>query len=130
MNIITLVSNTLTLEQFSTAINIIPNTESYLLNDTSLPHSLIAYVNHSCDPNCIFSTTFIWDPRESIVTELPTVESIRKIQPGEFLNVDYNWFPVEGVSEVKCNCKATNCKFWLRPPFEQERQINNKRKRE
>ncbi len=72
------------------------------------PAEPFRFLNHSCDPNC----ELIWiepdhhdDAPASIV-----VSSIRSVEPGEQLTIDYAW-PASGA--IRCGCGSPKCRGWV-----------------
>ncbi len=77
------------------------------------PAPPLRFVNHSCDPNC---ELFYWvedDPR--IQDERLWLQTIRTIEPGEELLIDYSW-PADAA--IPCRCGAANCRGWIVDPAE------------
>ena len=75
------------------------------------PAPPLRFVNHSCDPNC---ELFYWvedDPR--IQDERLWLQTIRMIEPGEELLIDYSW-PADAA--IPCRCGAANCRGWIVDP--------------
>jgi SET domain-containing protein len=72
--------------------------DKYWCVDGSTGGSGAEYINHSCSPNI-----------RSVVTKGHILYmSLRSIQPGEELTVDYNF--AKNVERVPCACGAKNCR--------------------
>lgn len=80
----------------------------------------IGYINHSCEPNCMFVRERVWDHCHQESFLLPVALSLTTISPGDFLSVDYQWTPFKGCENIKCYCGSKNCTGWLRRPYKSE----------
>ncbi|MEI8228658.1 MAG: SET domain-containing protein-lysine N-methyltransferase [Planctomycetota bacterium] len=77
------------------------------------PAAPLRFVNHSCDPNC---ELFYWfDEDASTQEDRLWLQTIRTIEPGEELSIDYCW-PADAA--IPCRCGATNCRNWIVDPEE------------
>ncbi len=77
------------------------------------PAPPLRFVNHSCDPNC---ELFYWEAEPgSMEEERLWLQTIRPIQPGEELLIDYSW-PADAA--IPCRCGAMNCRKWIVDPAE------------
>ncbi len=68
------------------------------------------YVNHGCDPNC---EIFYWE--ESPDEDRLWMQTIRQIESGEQLLIDYCW-PADAA--IPCCCRALECRGWIVDPAE------------
>lgn len=68
------------------------------------------FVNHGCDPNC---EIFYWE--ESPEEDRLWMQTIRPIEPGEELLIDYSW-PADAA--IPCRCRAPECRGWIVDPAE------------
>ena len=77
------------------------------------PAAPLRFLNHSCDPNC---ELFYWfDENESIQEDRLWLQTIRPIETGEELLIDYSW-PADAA--ISCKCGAANCRGWIVDPAE------------
>jgi hypothetical protein len=77
------------------------------------PAAPLRFVNHSCDPNC---ELFYWFDEDSGTQEDRLwLQTIRPIEPGEELSIDYCW-PADAA--IPCRCGATTCRGWIVDPDE------------
>ena len=77
------------------------------------PAAPLRFVNHSCDPNC---ELFYWfDEDEGPQEDRLWLQTIRSIEPGEELSIDYCW-PADAA--IPCRCGATGCRRWIVDPAE------------
>lgn len=77
------------------------------------PAAPLRFVNHSCDPNC---ELFYWfDEDEGPQEDRLWLQTIRSIEPGEELSIDYCW-PADAA--IPCCCGATGCRRWIVDPAE------------
>ena len=65
-------------------------------------NKVLNWVNHSCNPNSKF-----------ILGKKPCLKSIRKINKGEEINVNYN-LTEKGNKKIKCNCKYKKCRGFFK----------------
>ncbi len=73
------------------------------------PTAPFRYLNHSCDPNC---ELFSWDDREHDGTQGGLwLSTLRRIDAGEELTIDYGWPAVTTAQE--CRCGSPNCRGWI-----------------
>ena len=78
------------------------------------PNGPFRFINHSCTPNCQFA----WYEPLKKTDPLPStvwVETIRIIEPGEELTIDYCW-PAD--SAIRCGCRSPRCRGWIVDPAE------------
>ena len=61
------------------------------------------YINHSCDGNL---------EAHGYGGHI-YLSSLRRIEPGEELNYDYN---IQGDYKIRCRCGTANCRGWLQAP--------------
>ena len=89
------------------------------------PAPPLRFVNHGCDPNC---ELFYWfDDDGSLQEDRLWLQTIRPIEPGEELLIDYSW-PADAA--IPCRCGTLDCRGWivdpaelhLMPPGSQEQQ--------
>lgn len=88
------------------------------------PAAPFRFLNHSCDPNCEFD---FWEPEAESDVEngisvnerwttdshwLPEILlfSLRNIEQGEELTIDYNW---PASFAIRCRCGAPTCRGWV-----------------
>ncbi len=66
-------------------------------------------MNHSCNPNC---ELVVYDEEIDVETGGPlmAVTSIRSIQPGEEITIDYAW---AAEYSIPCRCLSINCRGWI-----------------
>jgi len=77
------------------------------------PAPPLRFVNHSCDPNC---EIFYWfDEDLGTQDDLLWLQTIRCIEPGDELSIDYCW-PADAA--IPCRCGASNCRAWIVDPDE------------
>ena len=77
------------------------------------PAAPLRYVNHCCDPNC---ELFYWfDEDANVQEDRLWVQTIRPIEAGEELSIDYAW-PADAA--IPCQCGAPNCRGWIVDPAE------------
>lgn len=77
------------------------------------PAAPLRFVNHSCDPNC---ELFYWfDEDEGPQEDRLWLQTIRSIEPGEELSIDYCW-PADAA--IPCQCGAMGCRRWIVDPAE------------
>lgn len=73
------------------------------------PEAPFRFLNHSCEPNC---ELVLWKTRKSGPRRYPRLwlQSLRAIQPGEELTIDYAW-PAEVA--IPCRCQSPQCRGWI-----------------
>ena len=75
------------------------------------------FLNHNCDPNC---ELIIWEGDSPGDWDL-CLHTIKAIEPGEELTIDYAW-PVDAA--IPCLCRSEQCRGWIvaetELPFVQE----------
>jgi uncharacterized protein len=77
------------------------------------PAAPLRFVNHSCDPNC---ELFYWfDEDEGPQEDRLWLQTIRCIEPGEELSIDYCW-PADAA--IPCRCGTAVCRRWIVDPAE------------
>ena len=77
------------------------------------PAAPLRFLNHSCDPNC---ELFYWfEETESVQEDRLWLQTIRPIEPGAELLIDYSW-PADAA--IECRCGAENCRGWIVDPAE------------
>lgn len=77
------------------------------------PAPPLRYINHCCDPNC---ELFYWFDEDAPAQEDRLwLQTIRTIEPGEELSIDYCW-PADAA--IPCQCGAINCRGWIVDPEE------------
>jgi len=104
-----------------------PNHESDYCIDLNEEFSLepaapFRFLNHSCQPNCLL-VHFEANPTDGIDQDEIWVETIRPVQPGEQLTIDYSW-PAEVA--IPCGCESDQCRGWIVAP-EQRHEIVDER---
>jgi hypothetical protein len=77
------------------------------------PAAPLRYINHCCDPNC---ELFYWfDEDASVQEDRLWLQTIRPIEAGEELLIDYSW-PADAA--IPCRCGAADCRGWIVDPEE------------
>ena len=77
------------------------------------PAAPLRFLNHSCDPNC---ELFYWfDEDQGPQEDRLWLQTIRSIEPGEELSIDYCW-PADAA--IECRCGTANCRGWIVDPEE------------
>jgi hypothetical protein len=77
------------------------------------PAAPLRFINHSCDPNC---ELFYWfDEEASTQEDRLWLQTIRSIEPGEELSIDYCW-PADAA--IPCRCGTDHCRKWIVDPAE------------
>lgn len=76
------------------------------------PAAPLRFVNHSCDPNC---EIFYWDEEEVTPEDRLWLQTIRPIEAGEELRIDYCW-PADAA--IPCRCGTADCRGWIVDPAE------------
>ena len=77
------------------------------------PAAPLRFVNHSCDPNC---ELFYWfDEEQGPQEDRLWLQTIRPIEPGEELSIDYCW-PADAA--IPCRCGTPDCRRWIVDPAE------------
>ena len=79
------------------------------------PAAPLRFVNHSCDPNCELFYWFDEDDPQAVVEDRLWLQTIRDIEPGGELLIDYCW-PAD--ASIRCQCGAANCRGWIVDPDE------------
>lgn len=74
------------------------------------PAAPFRFLNHSCEPNCEFDYWDIEDPITGESFPHAFLISLREIQPGEQLTIDYNW---PASYAIPCKCGAASCRGWI-----------------
>jgi hypothetical protein len=64
------------------------------------------FLNHSCEPNC---ELILWEGDSPADWDL-CLHSIKPIEPGEELTIDYAW-PVSAA--IPCLCRSKACRGWI-----------------
>lgn len=64
------------------------------------------YLNHSCEPNCCL----VYDEEDVTPPSRIWVETIRYIEAGDQLTIDYAW-PANAA--IPCGCGAVRCRGWI-----------------
>ncbi|NDC62854.1 MAG: SET domain-containing protein [Planctomycetia bacterium] len=76
------------------------------------PDPPLRFVNHSCDPNC---ELFYWTDDDGPEEDRLWLQTIRSIEPGEELSIDYCW-PADAA--IPCHCGNEVCRGWIVDPEE------------
>lgn len=80
-----------------------------------IPHSPFRFLNHSCEANCQL-LMFDDDGYAFAGRSRPLyLETLRTIEPGEQLTIDYCW-PAHFA--IPCGCKTKKCRGWIVDPDE------------
>lgn len=74
------------------------------------PEPPFCFVNHSCEPNCEFDWFDLAEPGGGPEKRRVFLISIREIEPGEELTIDYNW---TASNAIPCRCGAPSCRGWI-----------------
>lgn len=74
------------------------------------PRTPFRYLNHRCEPNCALHLLEVIAADGSAAPSEVHVETLRTIQEGEELTIDYQW-SAEGA--IKCLCGADSCRGWV-----------------
>ena len=82
-------------------VKICTSNTNFFLDGSKPTHTIASYINHSCDPNCCIGE-YVYNNQLLVV-----IVSLRKIQPLEFLSVDYG---IEFRTFSTCMCGALNCR--------------------
>jgi hypothetical protein len=74
-------------------------------------------LNHSCEPNC---ELILWKKRKIEGRRIYRVwvQTLRPIEPGEELTIDYCW---PASNAIQCECGSKNCRGWIVHPEELEK---------
>ena len=81
--------------------------------DGDQPDNPARFVNHSCEPNC---ELFYWEADPGTTEEERLwLQTIRPIQAGEELLIDYSW-PADAA--IPCRCGTATCRGWIVDPAE------------
>ncbi|UUO09054.1 SET domain-containing protein-lysine N-methyltransferase [Blastopirellula sp. J2-11] len=70
------------------------------------PGEPFRYLNHSCEPNCCL----VYDEDEAEPPARIWVETIRYIEAGDQLTIDYAW-PANAA--IPCGCGTRSCRGWI-----------------
>ena len=70
------------------------------------PSAPFRFLNHCCTPNC---ELIIWTDDDPNDWEL-ALHTIRPIQAGEELTIDYAW---PASSAIRCECGSESCRGWI-----------------
>ena len=76
------------------------------------PTAPFRYLNHCCEPNCQF---FYYEAKGKRPVQQLWLETLRVIQPGEELFIDYAW---SADTAIPCLCGHPNCRGWVVDPEE------------
>jgi hypothetical protein len=70
------------------------------------PAAPFRFLNHSCEPNC----AVFWSDEPRGEDEAPRVwiETLRAVEAGEELTIDYAWD-----STIECRCGSQRCRGWI-----------------
>lgn len=74
------------------------------------PDGTFRYLNHSCEPNCELYMIEETEEHGPLVLPRISVETLREINIGEQLTIDYGW-PAENA--IPCGCGAKTCRGWV-----------------
>jgi len=80
------------------------------------PRSPFRFLNHCCVPNCQFVYTEVRPAnarsktRDKELDRSLFVETLRAIEPGEELLIDYAWTPD---AAIRCLCGSDKCRGWI-----------------
>lgn len=77
------------------------------------PAAPLRFLNHSCEPNC--ELFYWWDEEQGSQEDRLWLQTIRPIEPGEQLLIDYSW-PADAA--IPCRCGAAGCRGWIVDPAE------------
>lgn len=73
------------------------------------PASPFRFVNHCCEPSCRFIYYVEADDDDTRPEEI-YLETLRVIEPGEQLSIDYAW-PADAA--IPCGCRRPKCRGWI-----------------
>ena len=80
-------------------------------NNKSLePNPPFRFLNHSCDPNCLWEWYDLPAKKGAAADRRVFVLAIHDIGIGEELTIDYGW-PADNA--IPCRCHAPNCRGWV-----------------
>lgn len=74
------------------------------------PSAPYRFLNHSCEPNCGLVVHEEEDDDGVILSREVLLETLRPIQLGDELTIDYAWGPD---SAIPCGCGVTSCRQWV-----------------
>jgi hypothetical protein len=77
------------------------------------PAPPLRFLNHSCEPNC--ELFYWWEEEQGSQEDRLWLQTIRPIEPGEQLLIDYSW-PADAA--IPCRCGAAGCRGWIVDPAE------------
>jgi hypothetical protein len=77
------------------------------------PAPPLRFLNHSCEPNC--ELFYWWEEEQGTQEDRLWLQTIRPIEPGEQLLIDYSW-PADAA--IPCRCGAAACRGWIVDPAE------------
>jgi SET domain-containing protein len=68
------------------------------------------FLNHSCEPNCELVVMDELDEDDRFQRRYMALETLRAIEPGEELTIDYAWC---ADAAIKCRCRTASCRGWV-----------------
>ena len=74
------------------------------------PFAPFRYLNHSCEPNCVFEILETSDPVAGSPQYDMYLIANRIIEPSEQLTISYNW---GAESAIPCECGSKDCVGWI-----------------
>jgi hypothetical protein len=84
------------------------------------------FLNHSCEPNCELVVMDELDDEDRFQRRYMSLYTLRTIQPGEELTIDYAWC---AEAAIKCRCRTASCRGWVVAKEELEELLKQKRKK-
>ncbi len=70
------------------------------------PHAPFRFVNHSCEPNCMFR---VFDQARAAPRQVLLIAR-EEIRPDRELTIDYNWL---AGAAIPCKCQSPSCRGWI-----------------
>lgn len=93
-------------------------------NDGALePEEPYRFVNHSCDPNCELVELVVADQNSGKVFHELWIYSLKDIEEGEQLTLDYAWPYTDA---IECQCGSPKCRGWIVAANEVEKVVAKK----
>jgi hypothetical protein len=74
------------------------------------PRAPFRFLNHSCRPNCELVHVSCEQEDGSIGVPEIWVDTLRAIEPGEQLTIDYGW---TADAAIPCGCGVPQCRGWI-----------------
>jgi hypothetical protein len=74
------------------------------------PTAPFCYLNHSCEPNCVWFVEPRWDEEAGRETPEVLLQALVDIHAATELTIDYSW-PAD--SAIECHCGGQRCRGWI-----------------